>query len=141
MQSSRKSSSKSARRSKSSKSSESTSKSSQPAGEGEKRANAELLRQLAAAEKDGSPVQAVFLLEGPSGEKSFLDPEQTQETVTRLIAAAEKKAGEPVRALNVFRNLSSFVVEASPRLVRELLAQKGIRSATANRQRAAKSAE
>ena len=82
------------------------------------RANAELLRQLDSAEKDGSPVQAVVFLRNSADEGSFPKPAETQAIADRLLKRVQLQVGESVRDLNVFRNVGSFVVEASPRLLR-----------------------
>ena len=93
----------------------------------------ELLRQLDASAASQEPVQAVFYLQPPaqSSEKA-LPP--VEELARALLERVERSVGVRAREFNVFRNLSSFVVSASPALVRELLKQPEIASAMANRQ-------
>lgn len=78
-------------------------------------------------------MQAVFFLDTPAPQGAVPDPGETEARVKRLVRRAESAVGESVREINVFRNLGSFVVEASPRLVRALADQDEVRSATPNR--------
>jgi hypothetical protein len=89
-------------------------------------ANPELERQLRDAEPGNKPVQAIVVLRPDSEGKTAL-------VVKDVLDRVERRTGEKTRALNVFPNLRSFVVEAPPQFLRELLEQSEIQSAMPNR--------
>ena len=94
----------------------------------------ELLRQLEQAKSGGTEVQAVFALRPPDSSQKFLTPDQTQVMVENLLRRLQQETGETPRDYNIFKNLGSFVVAASPTFIRKLLEQDEIASAVANRQ-------
>ena len=94
----------------------------------------ELLRQLEQAKSGGNEVQAVFALRTPDSSQKFLTPDQTQAMVENLLRRLQQETGETPRDYNVFKNLGSFVVAASPTFISNLLEQDEIASAVANRQ-------
>lgn len=88
-------------------------------------ANPALERQLRDAERRKVPVHAVLILR-PGGD-------DTEIVVKNLLERVERRTGEKSSALNVFPNLRSFVVEAPPHFLRELLDQREIQSGMPNR--------
>jgi hypothetical protein len=74
----------------------------------------------------------VFFLKASAG-KVAAAPAETDAVVEGLLSRAAEARGERHREVNVFRNLGSFVVQASPRFVRQLLDQPQVRSARVNR--------
>lgn len=89
--------------------------------------------QLVRAEKAGKPLQVVFFLKHPRlGEQKPLSAEETEATARHVLQRAADETGEAPEDINVFRNLGSFVVRGSGRLVRKVLEQKEIQSAKAN---------
>jgi hypothetical protein len=94
------------------------------------KADPELVRQLEDASPDAL-VDAVFVLEPTDG---VLASGAVEDAVRRLVERAESETGGKVSELNVFPNLASFVVRATPSLVEELMDQPEVRSAVANRQ-------
>jgi hypothetical protein len=93
----------------------------------------ELRRQLDAARDDADLVQAVLALRPPSGARAAPSPEETEATVARLLERVRRETGLDPRDYNVFRNLGAFVIAGSARLVRALMAQEEVASASANR--------
>jgi hypothetical protein len=99
----------------------------------------ELLRQIAAAERRragaaGEEVQAVLFLTPPT-EAGAEKPASVIARVKRLLGRVQRARHERPSDVNVFGNLGSFVVQASPAFVRALIEQPEIRSARANRPR------
>jgi len=95
------------------------------------RLDPELRRQLAEAERTGTDVQAVFVMRSPDAEP--VAPEAAEVMARELIASAEHQTGHKPSDLNVFRNLSSFVVQGPASLVRHLADDERIESAMPNR--------
>lgn len=96
----------------------------------------DLEAQLEQAEKAGQPLQVVFFLKHPGIQaKKPLSAEETEETARQILRRASEESGEAPEDINVFRNLGSFVVKGSGRLVRKVLEQQEIQSAKANRPR------
>lgn len=93
----------------------------------------ELLKQIEDAEARQEAVQAVFSLRPPDPGARFVTPEETDELVEALLKRLADETGESPRDYNVFRNLGSFVVDASPGYVRKMMDQAEIASALANR--------
>jgi hypothetical protein len=93
----------------------------------------ELERQLAAA-GDDEAIEATFSLRPPSDESPLIDPGVVRSTVDRIVQTAQKKAGQQVRDLNVLPRIQQFVLNAPPKVVREVLKCKEIASALANNQ-------
>jgi subtilisin len=96
------------------------------------RVDPSLLRELAEAEHRNLPLQAVFVLRRGEGEPPPR-PEETEQKVSRLLQGASQETGEEPVAVNVFRNLNSFALEASPAFVRTLLRCRDVQSARSNR--------
>ncbi|MFO0952995.1 MAG: S8 family serine peptidase [Isosphaeraceae bacterium] len=103
-------------------------------GEGTSMAGAkvdpELIKQLDAAAAGTGPVAAVFTLKAGEGQK-FLPPEEVEAAVGRAMKRAEKESGATPHRLNVFKNLGTFMISAPPALVRSLLDQDEIATASA----------
>lgn len=104
---------------------------SKPAGK-HARVDPELQKQLEAASAATANVEAVFYLRPPSP-KALMAPDVTEAVVSTVLDRVSTAVGEPPKDFNVFRNLGSFVVVATPRFVSELLKQPEIGSALANR--------
>ena len=92
----------------------------------------DLDEELEAASRAGTPVQAVIFLDGSDKAPA---PEETEAAVDKLLAAVERTTAEKPTAVNVFRNLHSFAIEASPQFLRALVDHPGVRSVRANRPR------
>lgn len=94
------------------------------------KADPELVRQLAEATED-SLVDAVFVLDSSNG----VPPGgEVEAQVQRLVERVESETDSSISELNVFPNLASFVVRASPQLVERLLEQPEIETGVANQQ-------
>jgi hypothetical protein len=96
------------------------------------RVDSALLRELADAERAQAPAQAVVTLRRPHPGR-LPTPEQTEAAARRVIEHAESETGERAAALNVFRNLNAFAVEASPAFIRSVIAREEVQSARSNR--------
>jgi hypothetical protein len=94
----------------------------------------ELQQQLEQTASGRQEVQAVFVLRPPGSSQKFLTPDQTLTMVENLLHRLQQETGESPRDYNVFKNLGSFVVAASPAFINKLLEQDEIASAMANRQ-------
>ena len=94
----------------------------------------ELIRQIETAEAANEGVEAVFSIRSPDPGREFATPEQTESVVKSLIERLEVETGESPADYNIFRNLGSFAVAASPRYMRRMLDQSEIASALANRE-------
>jgi hypothetical protein len=94
--------------------------------------NPELEAQLSRAERAGTPVQAVFVLRGPTPDRP-LAPDEAEALAQEVVARAERETGQKSADLNVFRNLSSFVVEGPPELLRRVASDESVESAMPNR--------
>lgn len=90
----------------------------------------ELARQLDDPSADAKPVEAVFRLR--PGNSLVVSPEKTEQLTKRVLQRVTNRVGQSAHALNIFRNLGSFVVAARPVFLRELLSQPEIASAMAN---------
>src|SRR5262245_39392429 len=91
-----------------------------------------LLRELAEAERVSAHAQAVVTLRRPDP-TCAPTPEETEEAAQRVIDHAASETGERPAALNVFRNLNAFALEASPAFIRSVLAREEVQSARSNR--------
>jgi hypothetical protein len=90
-----------------------------------------LLRELAEAERVSAKAQAVVTLRRPG--TGVPTPEQTEAAAQRVIEHAASDTGERPAALNVFRNLNAFALEASPAFIRSVLGREEVQSARSNR--------
>jgi hypothetical protein len=97
------------------------------------KAHDELIRQIETAEAANEGVEAVFSIRSPDPARKFATPEQTESVVKSLIERLEVETGESPSDYNIFKNLGSFAVAASPRFMRRMLDQSEIESALANR--------
>lgn len=100
------------------------------------RVDPELVRQIAEAEKRVSgaasaEVQAVFFLDPASATTG--DPKEVDTRVRKLLRRVERTSHERPAVVNVFGNLASFVVQAPPAFLRDLIEQPEISHARANR--------
>jgi hypothetical protein len=94
------------------------------------RIDPELERQLQAA-AGGNPVQAVLALSRRA--QGMNTPEEVEGLAQKLLDQAQRASGEKPKRVKVFRNMDSFIVEASPKFVRSLIAQDDLlESAMAN---------
>ncbi len=94
------------------------------------RIDPELERQLQAAGA-GSAVQAVLALNRRG--LGVSTPEEVDGLAKKLLDHAQRSSGEKPKRVKVFRNMDSFIVEASPKFVRSLIAQDdALESAMAN---------
>jgi hypothetical protein len=91
-----------------------------------------LIRQIESAEAANEGVEAVFSIRSPDPSQQFATPEQTESVVKSLIQRLEVETGESPSDYNIFKNLGSFAVAASPRFMRRMLDQSEIASALAN---------
>lgn len=99
------------------------------------RTDPDLLRDIDEAGSEKRPVQAVFFLRSDVTERPP-EAEQTRAAVQRLLREVERETAERPRGVNVFPNLGSFALEASPRFVRAILGHdEEIESARSNRAR------
>jgi hypothetical protein len=96
------------------------------------RVDTALLRELAEAEQAQAKAQAVVTLRRPDPDRPPT-PEQTEAAASRVIEHAASETGERPAALNVFRNLNAFALEASPAFIRSVLARDEVQSARSNR--------
>jgi hypothetical protein len=101
--------------------------------EKKKRIHPELLRQLETAEAGDSDLQAVFYLKPSNPKQQFMEPEETEATVKRILKRVAKETGIKPEDSHIFRNFGSFVVAAPAQFVRKLLEQDEIASAVPNR--------
>jgi hypothetical protein len=79
------------------------------------------------------PIQVVVVLKSGLGEKPASSSE-THEAAHDLIHRVEQETGEAPRRYNVFGNLSSFAIEATPNFIRRLVEKDEVASAIANQQ-------
>jgi hypothetical protein len=98
------------------------------------KAHDELIRQIETAEAGQHGVEAVFSIHSPDPAQKFATPEQTERVVKSLIERLEAETGESPEEYNIFKNLGSFAVAASPRFMRRVLDQSEIASGLANRE-------
>ncbi len=94
------------------------------------RIDPELLRQLAHAEANREALEAVFVLSPQDGPPPA--PDRVEEMTRELVDRAQQACGQAVEDLSIFSHLGSFVTRAEPRLIRHLLEQPEIGSASAN---------
>ncbi|WP_342377840.1 hypothetical protein NVS55_00945 [Myxococcus stipitatus] len=91
----------------------------------------ELARQL-----DSAPfVQAIVRLRASQPGRLALPPDETETVAKRVLERVQRELGRPPRAVNIFRNLGYFVVDAESQFVRRLIEQDEIVSASANYRR------
>jgi transposase len=105
---------------------------SQPRDEAPAQVDPSLLRELEDAERAARPLEAVvFLRRGEAA--GTPTPDQTERDVAKLLRSAERDTGERAAAVNVFRNLHSFALAASPSFIRSVLRDERVASARSNR--------
>ena len=97
-------------------------------------ADPDLLRRLQEAEAVAGEVQVVFVLRPPQSRTELLTPDEIEQVTRSILERVERECGSQARALNIFRNIGSFVVQAAPAFVRKLMAQEEIASAVPNSQ-------
>lgn len=91
----------------------------------------ELLRQLDAAAASDDPVSATFTLR--SGElEGVYSAEQASTVAKQVLQRAERGARRSAKDVTMFPHIQSFAVEGPAALIRKLLEQPEIESATAN---------
>ena len=94
----------------------------------------ELQRQLDAAATSNQAVEVVVRLRPDDPSQVVPSPERTKELAEKVLKRVKKRVGNPETRHNVFTNLGSFVVSASPDFVRGLISQPEVAAAVANRQ-------
>jgi hypothetical protein len=92
----------------------------------------ELLRQVDSAALGSEPIQAVFTLSLPM--KELLNPQKVKEAAYKIVKEVSEQVGETPGDVNVFENLGSFVISATPAFIRKLLSETRISAAVANKQ-------
>ena|SRR6185369_9248457 len=80
------------------------------------------------------PIQAVIALRSDKAGK-IIDPADAEIMATNLIEQVTKETGESPARYNIFRNLSSLAIEATPKFIRRLVEHDEVISAVANQQR------
>jgi len=93
-----------------------------------------LATALDAAGAPDEMVEAVVRLH-PDAKAGYLEPEVTEARARELLERVQGDVGVDPKAVNVFRNLGSFVVVAAAPFIRALVSQPEVASAVANRQR------
>ena len=88
---------------------------------------------MAEARAAVGPLTAVVTLREAGSEGSLDDPEGTGAMTAELLRRVEAAVGQGAEDVNVFRNLRSFAVVASPDFLAELLDQPEVEAATAGR--------
>jgi hypothetical protein len=95
------------------------------------RIDPELSRRLDAAESRGQAVDAlVHLRDRPGSSGSLLDPDETVRLARAIVDRAERRVGQQVLETTTFEYLGTFGVLASPALIRVVIAQPEVLSAT-----------
>lgn len=94
----------------------------------------ELIRQMDTESASSHPVEAVFMLRPEDPSHVVNAPEVTAELAKKVLDRVKHHTGISPDAVNIFRNLGSFVVVALPRFLHVLMQQPEIASAVANRQ-------
>jgi hypothetical protein len=79
------------------------------------------------------PIQAVVALRTEVAGRT-MDPAASEDMVTALIHQVAEETGESPTRYNVFRNLSSLAIEATPKFIRRLIEHDEVISAVANQQ-------
>lgn len=90
--------------------------------------------QLTRAATTSEEIAAVFQIRGAKAGESSARPEDTRKLVERILSEAEEATGLHHGALNVFINLSSFVVTGPAPLIQELAERREVTAAIANHQ-------
>jgi hypothetical protein len=94
----------------------------------------ELIRQLNKNAATEGSVQAIVGLLPDDPTNVVLSPERTEELAQKVLDRVKKHVGSKEKRYHVFKNLGSFVIDADPRFLRELISQPEVASAMANRQ-------
>jgi hypothetical protein len=98
------------------------------------KADPELLRQLEAAAAPDQEIAAVCSLRPARPHEKFIPPAEAGALVERVLRRVQRQTGRRPGRVQVFRNLGSFAVSAPAAFLRQLLQQREIATATANRQ-------
>ncbi len=93
------------------------------------KADPELIRQIQTSNDDR--IEAVFSLDLPM--KELLDPSAVEQTASRILRRAEEVVGHKAHAVNVFKNMGSFIVSGDGTLIERIIEQPEIAKAVANR--------
>jgi hypothetical protein len=94
----------------------------------------ELLRQLEDATGKEESVEAVMRLRSEKASEIVPSPKRTEQLTKKVLRRAQAHTGGNVSDYNVFGNLGYFFVSADAAVVRDLIEQPEIASATANKQ-------
>jgi len=98
------------------------------------RTDTELVKQLKTAASDEKLVEAVVRLR-PDDPSQIAPPADRMEALTNhLLERVKKQSGQAASRYNVFRNLGSFVLSASPTFIEQLIQQPEVVSIVANQQ-------
>jgi hypothetical protein len=100
------------------------------------RVDPELIAQVSAAATRSQPiVEAVIRVRPEDPAQPAASPERTEAIARQLVERVGKETGAAAERVNVFRNLGTFAVAASPEFVKTLYRQPEVASAMANRPR------
>jgi len=94
----------------------------------------ELERQLGAAATSNQPIEVVVRLRPEDPAEIVPSPERTKELAEEILTRVKKRSGNAAARHNIFANLGSLVVSASPEFVRQLITQPEVAAAVANQQ-------
>ena len=94
----------------------------------------ELEKQLNSAAASNEPVEAVFRLKPDDPSQIVPSPERTKQIVESILKRVKSRIGKSAARHNIFTNLGSFAVAASPDFVRNIISQPEVVAAVANRQ-------
>lgn len=92
-----------------------------------------LLEQLNAHTADATPLQAVFYLRPEESGSAALPAARTESLAREIVERVRHRLGETPERMNVFKHMSSFAVQASAKVLREIINQPEISSAVSNR--------
>ena len=105
-----------------------------PDGTPATRTDPELIRQLDAAAAADESVEAVFIFHPDDLSDTAPSAERTEELTQLVLDRVKRRTGESEERVNVFRQLGSFVVSASPSFIRQIMSEPEIAAAVANQQ-------
>ncbi|HEU4391873.1 MAG TPA: hypothetical protein VFV34_29070 [Blastocatellia bacterium] len=98
------------------------------------RTDPELVRQLDRAADVNDNVEAVFIFHPDDASDAAPSAERTEELTEQVLRRIRRRTGESEERVNVFKQLGSFVVCASPAFIRQIISEPEIAAAVANRQ-------
>lgn len=93
----------------------------------------ELMQQIESARGTGQPVEAVVMLRSDSHSRIVPAPEEVSRLTADVLQRVTDAVGSRPHEVNIFQNLGSFALSASPEFLQKLLKQPEIASIMANR--------